>query len=77
MARVKTYRYIVDKLNTESSDRIKKALRQVDEIKSITVDPSAGVVELVAARDLETELKLACDIAGASFRVKMKRGIFS
>ncbi len=77
MARVKTYRYIVDKLNNDSSERIKKALQHVNEIKSITVDPSSGMVELVATRDLETELKLACDIAGASFRVKMKRGIFS
>ncbi len=77
MARVKNYRYIVDRLTPETGEKIKKALRQIDEIKSITISSAEGMVELAAEKDLETELKLACDIAGAVFRVKVKKGLFS
>ncbi len=77
MARVKTYTYIIDKLTPEKGEKIKKALRQIDEIKSITVSSQEGMVSLVAEKDFETELKIACDIAGAVFRVKIKKGLFS
>ncbi len=77
MAKLKTHVYIVDKLTTESGEKIKKALRSIDEIKSITIRPEEGTVEILSVKDLETELKIACDIAGAVFRVKMKKGLFS
>ncbi len=77
MARVKTYKYIVDKLTPEAGEKIKKALRQIDEIKSITISTSEGMIALVAEKDFEAELKIACDIAGALFRVKVKKGLFS
>ncbi len=77
MAKLKTYRYIIDRLTPSAGEKIKKALRQIDEIKSISVHTQEGIVELVSAREVETELKIACDIAGAVFRVKLKKGIFS
>lgn len=77
MAKLKTYTYIIDRLTTESGEKIKKALRSIDEIKSISIRPEEGIVELLSLKDLETELKIACDIAGAVFRVKVKKRFFS
>ncbi len=77
MGKLKTHTYIVDKLTKESGEKIKKALRSVDVIKSITIRPEEGTVEILSEKDLETELKIACDIAGAVFRVKVKKGLFS
>ncbi len=77
MAKLKTHTYIVDKLTDESGEKIKKALRSVDEIKSITIRLEEGTVEILSVKDLEAELKIACDIAGAVFRVKLKKGLFS
>ncbi len=77
MAKLKTHTYIVDKLTDESGEKIKKALRSVDEIKSITIRPEEGIVEIISVKDLEADLKIACDIAGAVFRVKLKKGLFS
>ncbi len=77
MGKLKTHTYIVDKLTEESGEKIKKALRSVDVIKSITIRPEEGTVEIISEKDLETELKIACDIAGAVFRVKVKKGLFS
>ena len=77
MGKLKTHIYIIDKLTAESGEKIKKALRSVDAIKSITIRPEEGTVEILSEKDLETELKIACDIAGAVFRVKVKKGLFS
>ena len=79
MAKSKLYTYIIDGLSTDKGDRIRKALQNIPEIKSITADVTQGTVELFATKDAEIELKYACDIAGASFRVKIKskKGLFS
>lgn len=79
MAKYKNYSYIIDNLSSENGDKIKKALKNIPEIKSITINTHSGTVDLISSKDTEIELKYACDIAGASFRVKInkKKGIFS
>ncbi len=79
MSKLKSYTYIVDGLNPENGEKIKKALQRIPEIKSITVDIPGGTVELFSPKDFETELKFAAELSGASFRIqiKKKRGLFS
>ena len=79
MAKSKQYSYIIDTLSPEKGEKIKKALQNIPEVKSITINIPNGTVDLIATKDLEIELKYACDIAGASFRVQInkKKGLFS
>ena len=78
MAKLKLYTYIIDGLSSEKGDKIKKALQKIPEIKSITVDAAQGTVAIYSAKDHEIEIKYACEIAGASFRIKLKtkKGFF-
>ena len=79
MTKSKNYSYIIDSLSSENGEKIKKALKNIPEIKSITINVPSGTVDLISSKDAEIELKYACDIAGASFRVQIskKRGLFS
>ena len=73
MAKTKQYSYIIDGLTSEKGDKIKKALQNIPEIKSITINVQSGTVDLISGKDAETELKYACDIAAASFRIKINK----
>jgi len=79
MGKSKTYSYIIDGLSFDNGEKIKKALQNISDIKSITVNVQNGTVDLISSKDVETEVKYACTIAGAGFRVKInkKRGLFS
>lgn len=79
MAKSKLFTYIVDGLNTNKGEKIRKALQKIPEIKSITIDTIQGTVSLLSTKDHEIEMKYACDIAGADFRIqiKKKKGLFS
>ena len=79
MAKTKLYTYIIDGLTDDKGKKIRKALQKIPEIKSITINPIEGTVALLSTKDHEIEIKYACEIAGASFRVKIKtkKGLFS
>jgi hypothetical protein len=79
MAKQKQYSYIIDKLTSDNGEKIKKALQNIPEIKSITINSSSGTIELISTKDAETEVKYASEIAGANFRVKIdkKKSLFS
>ncbi|MCK5197496.1 MAG: hypothetical protein KAR21_04060 [Spirochaetales bacterium] len=78
MPKLKLHTYIMDNLSDEKGDKIRKALQKIPEIKSITISTTEGTVSLLSIKDYETEVKLACDIAGVSFRIKIKtkKGLF-
>ena len=79
MAKTKLYTYIIDGLTYDKGEKIRKALQRIPEIKSITINPIDGTVALLSTKDHEIEIKYASEIAGASFRVKIKtkKGLFS
>ena len=79
MAKQKQYSYIIDGLSTDNGEKIKKALQNIPEIKSITINSSSGTIDLISTKDAELEVKYASQIAGAIFRVKIdkKRSLFS
>jgi len=73
MARTKTYYYLIDNLNPEKSVVMKRALQTVSSIESITLRPEEGLLEVIATRDVEDSVKIACDIAETTFRVRVKK----
>ena len=79
MSKSKTYSYIIDGLSSDNGEKIKKALQNISDIKSITVNVLSGTVDIISVKNVETEVKYACSIAGTSFRVRIdkKRGLFS
>lgn len=72
MAKLKLHTYIIDNLSDDKGDKIRKALQKIPEIRSITINTIEGTVAILSTKDHETELKYACDIAGVSFRIKIK-----
>ena len=71
LGKPKLYRYIVDNLTAESAEIISKSLRALREVSGIAVHPNRGTVEIHAKRDMEDQVRMACDIAKVPFRTRM------
>lgn len=69
----KSFAYIVDGLTDQSAALLKKSLSIVSDIKSVAVDPGRGTVEVKAYRDVEDNIRVACDVAGITFRTRLRR----
>ena len=48
----------------------------VPEIKTITIDAHHGLLEVEATSNVETQIKLACDVAGTVYRRQIKNREF-
>jgi len=73
MARTKTYYYLIDNMTQDKSVIMKRALQTVSSIHSITLHPSEGLIEVIAERDVEDSIKIACEIAETNFRIRVKK----
>lgn len=73
MARTKTYYYLIDNLTAEKAEIMKKALRTSSDIQSITIKSQENLLQVIATRNIEDVVKIACDIAGLQFRMKVKK----
>lgn len=69
----RSFFYLIDGLNPERGQRLKKALEQLDGVNGVIVRPDHGVIEVQSARDPEEQVKMACTIVGTTFRVKVKK----
>ena len=69
----KRYHYIVDGLTTETAALLKKSLAIVPQIRSAEVSASRGTVDVDARRDVADEVRVACGVAGVTFRTRMRR----
>ena len=69
----KRYHYIVDGLTDDSAALLQKSLTMVPEIRSSQVSASRGTVEVEASRDVADAVRVACDVAGVTFRTRMRR----
>ncbi len=76
MARTKKQYFIVDNLDKESGEIMKKSLAALPDVKSVRYDLQKGMIEVDAGGDAETQVKLACDVAGTTFRIRVKKGQF-
>ena len=72
MSQGKLYGYIVDGLTQQKAVLLEKGLRAVADVFEVSVQPSRGVVQVRARRDVEDQVRLACDISKTRFRTKMK-----
>lgn len=69
----KHYHYIVDGLTDEKAALLKRSLTIVPDIKSAQVSASRGTVDVEARRDVADEVRVACEVAGITFRTRMRR----
>lgn len=73
MAKGRSYFYLIDSLTAEKGQMIKRAMEQVPDVEAVIVGVNHGVIEVRAARDPMVQLKMACEIAGTTFRIQVKR----
>jgi 5-methylthioribose kinase len=69
----KIYYYLVDGLTEEKADIIVKGLSVIPGVGEVTVSLTRSMIEAQALRDVEAQVRLACDVAGAKFRTRVKR----
>jgi hypothetical protein len=73
MARAKLYYYLVDGLTTDNAAIMKKGLDTIGDIKEVHVSVGRSMVEALAYRDVEDQVRLACKVAHVQFRSRAKR----
>lgn len=76
MARAKKQYFIVDNLDKESGEVMKKSLAALPGVRGVRYDLQKGMIEVEAEKDMEAQIKLACDVAGTTFRIRVKKGQF-
>ncbi len=73
MARKASYMFLVDNINAQSAETLRKALLADSTVSDVSVKLNSGVVSVTSTRDPETTLKMACSIAGCIFRMKVNK----
>lgn len=73
MPRFNTFYYLADKLDNENASVIRKSLKIVPELNAVHISPHQGLIEIQAKRDIEPQVKMACEVAGALFRTRIKK----
>lgn len=69
----KSFYYLIDNLTREKAIRIASALKAVSDVLEVAPHLPQGVLEVKAVRDVEAQVKMACGIAGTTFRTKVDR----
>ncbi len=69
----KAYYYILDHLNAENAEALKKALRASPIVSGVETRVRQGVLEVSASKDPLPAVKMACEIAGVGFRMTIKK----
>ena len=72
MPRAKPYYYLVDGLTDEKALIMKRSLGIVADIKEVQVSVGRNMVEVLAFREVEDRVRLACDVAGVRFRIRAR-----
>jgi hypothetical protein len=73
MLKAKKYKYVFDVFGTFNAVKLLRAISVVPSITDFAYSKESQVLEVKAVSDPEESIKLACEIAGARLRVKMKR----
>jgi len=73
MARVKYQSFIVDSLNYDNAEKLKKTLATVDFISTINIDVGASTITVGSKMNVEDVVRTACDINFCPLRTKIKR----
>lgn len=59
-------------MNEESAAKLEKSLKVLPDVRSVAVSVARGMVEIESRRDLEAQVRLACEVAGATFRTRAR-----
>ena len=73
MARMKSFFYIIDNLTAERGEAIRQSLKALSEVEDARYSIQQGFIEVRAKKDVEAQLRLACEMFGAGYRTKMKK----
>jgi hypothetical protein len=72
MFKSKVRSYLVDGLDEEKAQAMAVSLRGINEVEGVDVSVSRSTVRVKSKRDLEDQVKLACNVAGVKFRTKVE-----
>jgi hypothetical protein len=67
------YVYLVDGLTDERAAVMRNSLGIVGEIATVQIAASRSMIEVEASRDVEDQIRVACDVAGVHFRTRIRR----
>lgn len=73
MAKMTSYMFLVDDITALKAEALRKALLSTSWIADVSIKMVSGVVTINSSRDPEADLKMACSIAGCSFRMKVSK----
>ena len=73
MAKVKRFYYLVDDLTPEKSEVMARGLKALSIVEGVKIDVAQNLVEIVATRNPDSNVQMACDVAGTVLRTKMKK----
>jgi hypothetical protein len=72
MFRPKPFVYLVDGLDEAKAAQLKRNLEMVADIKRVAVDVGRSTVETLAYRNVEDNVKVACDVAKVRYRTRLQ-----
>jgi hypothetical protein len=72
MPRAKPFYYLVDGLTDEKANIIRHGLGVVADVKEVQVSVGRNMIETLAFRDVENQVRLACDVAKVHFRTRAR-----
>ena len=72
MPRAKQYYYLVDGLTDDTARIIKHGMSIVGDVKDVQVSVGRSMVEVLAYRDVEAQVRLACDVARVTYRARAR-----
>ncbi len=70
MFKNRSFHYIVDKLTADRAEVIRKGLIAVSGVDGVKVSVNRGMVEVIARKDMEAQVRIACEVAGAVYRTR-------
>jgi hypothetical protein len=73
MAKMKRYHYLIDGLTQSAGSVISKGLEAVESIEAVNIDISRGMIEVVSSHTPDANVEMACSLAGAVIRTKLKK----
>ena len=73
MGRLKSYYYIVDRLTAQKAPVLKRALQTISAVEESIIHVEEGVIEVIAAREVEDQIRIACEVAGVALRTRIKK----
>jgi hypothetical protein len=73
MGKLKSYYYVVDSLTAAKVPALKRAIQTIAGVEESIVRVEEGLVEVIADRDPEDGLKIACAIGDTTLRTRLKK----